>query len=191
MPARRNPEWVSLSGARERLCQTFTIWFLICVDEALANAIQSGYVPLRGVPPSKILRVWIDGRLIREPSSNDIDDSCLFLKGRPRLLPDFRLVEIEWGKLVAFVRDLQPSKIIPRPSEPKVDTAFVQSVARHCEAQTRPSRSEHIAELRRELPGMTDTQYDRAKKQAIQSGILPADWSRAGRISNALKAQRN
>src|SRR5258708_5018026 len=113
MPVRRKPAWVSLSSARERLCATFTMRFLACVDEALANAIQSGLVPLRGVPPSKMLPVAIDGRLSREPSSNNIDDNCLFLKGRPRplldsrLLADFRLVEIEWGKLVAFERDLQ------------------------------------------------------------------------------------
>jgi hypothetical protein len=197
LPQQQKNQWIRLSAARDRLCETFGIYFRVFVDEALANAIQSGAVPVRGVPMrgTQVLPVKIDGQqLAHEPRSIDIDNNRLFLKGNwpswPGAIPDFQTVEIEWKALVALVRDLQPGKS-PRPSDHDVDIGFRQSLARHREAQTRPSRSEHIAELRQQLPGMTENQYDSAKKQARESGILPADWSKAGRISNPLKTRHN
>jgi hypothetical protein len=45
----------------------------------------------------------------------------------------------------------------------------------------------HIRELLQELPGMTEDQYDRARKLAIVSGTLPPGWGKSGRIRNKLR----
>jgi hypothetical protein len=188
MPTPRTPKWVSLSNARERLCDSFGPYFELFVDELLANAILSQQVPLQAVTPSsKSRRIVINVRLVREPDYICILENKLCLKNQSEIIPffeppDFILVELDWRKLVAFVHARRVK--IHKPSDPKVGAAFARSAARHQKAQTRPSRSEHLRELRQELPSMTKDQYERARKQAIVSGTLPPGWGKSGRIRN-------
>jgi hypothetical protein len=187
MPIRRTPRWVPLSKARAQLCDLFGSDFELFVDELLANAIFSEHVPLQGVAPSsQSQRVAINVRLIRELDHVCILENKLYLKNHSEIThsldpPDFILVELDWRKLESFVR---ARRVVPRPSDCKVAATFARSVARHQQAQTRPSRWEHIRELRRELPGMTREQYERARRQATTSGTLPPEWGRSGRIRN-------
>jgi hypothetical protein len=191
MPTPRTQKWVSLSKARERLCSPFGPYFELFVDELLANAILSKHVPVQGLPLSlKSRRVAIDVRLVREADHICILEDKLYLKKNSVTAhffapPDFVLVELDWRKLEAFVYARRVK--IDKPSDPEVSAAFARSVARHQQAQTRPSRSEHIRELLQELPGMTERQYDRARKQAIVSGTLPPGWGKSGRIGNKLR----
>jgi hypothetical protein len=153
------------------------------------------YVPEGGVRP----RPGVDSTLLREPDWNDIRCNELRLKANrdgifdeDRILfrhepADFSQVTIARQALDEFVRDLLAIEV-PRAPVAKVARAFTKSAARHVQAQTRPTRSEHIRELRQELPGMTEDQYDDAKKQAIKDGILPPEWARAGRPKIAVKS---
>ncbi len=188
MTTPRTPKWIGLSKARERLCDLFGPYFELFVDELLANAILSKHVPLQGVAPSsKSRRVAINVRLVREADHICILENKLYLKNHSGSThffepPDFILVELDWRKLEAFVHARRVK--IHKPSDPKVSAAFARSAARHQQTQTRPSRSEHIRELRQELPGMTKDQYERARKQAIVRGTLPPGWGKSGRIRN-------
>jgi hypothetical protein len=111
MPNRQKREWIDLRDARDRLRATFRGYFEIFVDEALANAISIGKVPVRGVPRGKILLVPIESGTIREPTVLDISRNELYPKSsatsvRPALVdPDFSSVQIEWNALEAFVRE--------------------------------------------------------------------------------------
>lgn len=182
MPTPRTPKWISLSKARERLCKALGPH--VELDELLANAILSKRVPIRGVPSwLKSRPVTIDGGLIRKADHVCVIENTLYLKKSQAAdfcePADFILVEIEWRKLEAFVHARRVKA--PKPSDHKVNAAFVRSAARHQHAQTRPSRSEHMRELQQELPGMTKDQYHRARKHAIMKGVLPPEWGKSGR----------
>jgi hypothetical protein len=191
MPTPRIPKWVSLSKARERLCNLFGPYFEAFVDELLANAISSKHVPVQGLPLSlKSRPVAIDVGLIREADYICILEDKLYLKKNNGIIqlfepPDFILVELDWRKLEAFVHARRVK--IHKPPDLKVIAAFARSAARHQQAERRPSRAEHIRELRQELRGMTEDQYDRVRKQAIASGILPREWGKSGRVRNKLR----
>jgi hypothetical protein len=111
MPNRRKWEWIDLRDALDRLRATFPGYFEIVVNEALANAISIGKVPVRGLRRGKILRVPIEGGAIREPTFHDISRNELYLKSsatsaRPALVdPDISSAQIECKALEAFVRE--------------------------------------------------------------------------------------
>jgi hypothetical protein len=198
MPNRRKREWIDLRDARDRLCVTFGRgYFTMFVDEALANAISIGKVPVYGVPRGKILRVPIEGGTIREPTGLDISRNELYLKSsvtsvRPALVdPDFSSVQIEWKALEAFVREnyVDHSGSPRRPGQATITAAFRESVLRHLAENTKPSREQHIAELRQDHPGIRDDQYDKAKKTLMEKGVVPRDWSKPGRPRKPLKQQ--
>jgi hypothetical protein len=69
----------------------------------------------------------------------------------------------------------------PRPGEGAITAAIRDSVHQHRDSGTKPSRKEHIDELRRSYPGMTETQYDEARQELAKTGIIPPDWSKVGR----------
>jgi hypothetical protein len=192
LATRQKNEWIYLSEARRRLCSVFGLYFEMVVDEALAAAIASRRVPLMGVPPGKILRVPIDEQ-IREPSTSDILSNKLFLRetASRQLFSDFRLVQVDWKALEQFVREIYPATrhASRRPSDGTVIEAFRRSVERHKSDGTRPSRKGHIAELRRDHPGMTEVQYDKAKRDLGE--VVPLDWGKPGRIANVLKPREN
>jgi hypothetical protein len=195
MPTPRTPKWVSLSKARERLCNAFGPYFQLVVDELLANAILSRHVPVRGVPSFLKSRLRaIDVGLIREADHVCILEDKLHLREKNRSAhffepADFVLVQIDWKKLETFVHAQRVK--IQKPSDHKVSAALARSGARHQQAQTRPSRSQHIRELQQVLPSMTKDQYERARKRAIWSGILPPEWGKSGRIRHKRRMRQN
>jgi hypothetical protein len=188
MATPRTPKWINLSKARERLCNAFGPYFELFVDELLANAISSEHVPIRGVPSLlKSRPVAIDVGLIREADHVCILENKLHLRRKNGAAhffepADFVWAQIDWRKLEAFVHAHRVK--IRKPSDHKVSAALARSVARHQQSQTRPSCSEHIRELQQELPRMTKHQYERARQQAIGSGILPPEWAKSGRKRN-------
>jgi hypothetical protein len=104
MPTPRTPKWISLSKARERLCNLFGPYFELFVDELLAKAILSKHVPAQGLPlSSKSRRVAIDVGLVREADHICILEDKLYLKNNSGIThffepPDFILVELDWEK---------------------------------------------------------------------------------------------
>jgi hypothetical protein len=180
LATRRKAEWKTLLDARSQLCVTFGVYFELTVDEALAYAISSGRVPFRGVRWLKILSAPIDGQIIREPTGSDICLNRLYLKTSSPTQgdPDFHSVRVEWNALERFVREnfVEVSGPPPRPGRGAIIRALRESVKRYQEYGKRPSRAEHIAELRQECPGMTEDQYDQLKPE-----IVPPEWSKAGR----------
>jgi hypothetical protein len=157
MPNRRKKEWIDLRDARDRLCGTFGCgYFAMVVNEVLANAISIGKVPVYGVPRGKILRVPIEGGTIREPNHNNIFNNELYLKSsapavRSALVrPDFSSVQIEWKGLEMFVREsLEGSP--RRPGQATITAAFRESALEYIASNTKPSREQHIAELRQDI----------------------------------------
>jgi hypothetical protein len=141
---------------------------------------RSREVPIQGVPQGKTLPVTINGRTIRAPDIHDIDQSVLFLKESPRLslFPDFHAVKIDWKVLKVGMRETFDRWFGPRsrPGDGAVASALQDSVQHHEVEGTRPTRTEHIAEIRQEYPGMTEAQYDELKV-----GIVPTKWTKPGR----------
>jgi len=192
MTTEQEPEWVSLCDAFNRLCRVNESFSGFGV-EAIAKAIQSGHVRLQGVrrfvSEPDLLPVEIDGREIRTPDFICIlTDSKLYLKNSraaDSFAPaDFEQVKIDWRGLNEFGRDMWPDLWPTEPRRPldtKVAEAFADSVAHQLQAGRQPTRSEHIRELREQLPGMTERQYDKVRKQAVADGTLPAAWREPGR----------
>jgi hypothetical protein len=183
MARRRGEEWIYLREANLRLF----VMIAPCV-EALANAITIGGVALRGVPWGKTLHVPIEGQAVREPTYSDIRENKLHLKASPQwqLHEDFYSVMTEWTVLNKYVRKnwLEPP---PTPGQGAITAAMRESVTSHLADRTRPKRQEHIAELRQLHPGMTERQYDQAKRELTRSGEIPKDWSDPGRPRKLLK----
>jgi hypothetical protein len=191
LATRQKLEWLFLKDAWHQLCRAFEWHFGIEVDEALAAAICSGRVPRIGVPPGKILPVPIDEQ-IREPSTLDILSNELY-KREPALrhgAADFQFVQIDWKALKQFVREiyLASRSSSRRPGDGTVIEAFRRSFERHKAGGKRPSKEQHIAELRHDCPGMTEAQYYSAKREL---GELVLDWGKPGRIPNSLKLCKN
>lgn len=145
--------------------------------EMLTAAIRGG-VPVRAIQDGKLLPTKINGAEVR-----DLDVYCV-LAGELRTTDTpYRSAQIERRAFESFVRAEWPDFVpdVHRPGDGAVERAFADSVARHLQAGTHPTRVDHVAELRQELPGMTEDQYNTAKKEAIKAGNCPAEWARAGR----------
>jgi hypothetical protein len=173
---RPKPEWLPLREAFYRICHE-SHFPPSLAEEALENALRSGRVSFQGVPHLKGLLVSIDGRHVRELRF-DIDQNEIYLTAKQwNSPPNYHSVEVDWRALEPFVRkSLSTTREPPRPSRPAVTKAIRESVKRHQEADKRPTRRQHIAEIRKEWPGMTEDQYDEFKE-----GIVPPEWSRPGR----------
>jgi hypothetical protein len=168
MPARRKSEWVSLSEARG-LCATFGSYFSILVDELLVNAISSGQVPVRGVPPLKMLPVAIDGRSFDEVTSFDIDQNRLHLKPRwsPYSHPDFTSVEVEWEALNEFAHDTYPvQEVSLTPARVKEIDRAIETV--YDDADEAGAKARNINELVPKVKARLELTGHSAGKRRIQ-----------------------
>lgn len=173
-------DWVSLSDAYAWVIQQ-NMWLSVGDQDVriLTKAIR-GSVRVRGVPAGSgcWLRESIVGAHVPDLDLRAIrDDELKTSDGR------FGLVEINQHELKTFVRTEWPDYFPDdrRPGDGTVHGAFARSIAYHLQEGTQPTRREHLDELRQELPGLTEEQYDDVKKAAIDRGDLPAAWAKGGR----------
>jgi hypothetical protein len=165
MTEEQKTDWVTLSEAFNRLCRV-NEFFRSSGVEAIAKAIQSGHVLLRGVQQlmrePEQLPGKIDGREIRAPDFTCILENRLYLKNNRfvdfahSFAPaDFEQVTIDWRGLNEFGRELWPDMwpVEAPPPPPLASTAKAKTPAAKAREQGRPShkRKRVEAEMRADL----------------------------------------
>ena len=157
------------------------------MDDSLSSAVVSGQVTIRGIPHGQLVACLIDVADIDKPAHAQISRNELVRKGSGRLggIADFYAVAIDWKETESHVDRMLAPAIINPPSEQQVRRAIKSSLERNPQ---RRSRSEHLAEIRRGLPGVTEDKYEAAKKWAIEQGIMSADWRSPDGYPQALKS---